>query len=174
MRWIDSIRSRYASTSAIVSDSVIDKDGCEVDLESFPSGSLILDVDEVIDFDGQIRSIVGTDKRCDFAILTVQNGDNVIALVEVTDQRTNLPDKIYECMDQLSESYDHFDRSTLRCALPMRHLSRIAVIVAPRQRASMFRSDRFKQLRANFINNVSGSVSLKFAQCGEDLWDEIQ
>ncbi len=174
MRWIDPIRSRYASTSAIVTDAAVDKDGCEVLFESFPAGSLILDVDQVIDFDDEIESIVGTHKRCDFAVLTAQNGDNTIALIEVTDQRTNLPDKIYECMDQLSESYDHFDQTALRCSLPLRNLSRTAVIVAPRQRASMFRSDRFKQLRTNFLNKVSGTVSLKFAQCGEDLWDEIQ
>ena len=174
MRWIDPIRSRYASTSAIVTDSVVDKDGCEVLFESFPAGSLILDVDEVIDFDDEISSIIGNDKRCDFAILTVQNGDHTIALIEVTDQRTNLPDKIYECMDQLRESYDRFDQTALRCALPLQNLFRKAVIVAPRQRASMFRSDRFKQLRTNFLNNVSGNVTLKFAQCGEDLWDEMQ
>ncbi len=174
MQWIEPIRSRYASTSAIVTDAAVDKDGCEVHFGSFPAGSLILDIDEVINFDDEISAIVGPYKRCDFAILTVQNSDDAIALVEVTDQRTNLPDKIYECMDQLSESYDHLDQTTLRCALPLRNLSRIAVIVAPRQRASMFRSDRFKQLRANFLNNVFGTVSLKFAQCGEDLWDEIQ
>ena len=174
MQWINPIRSRYASTPAIVTDSVVDKDGCKVLFGSFPPGSLILDIDEVIDFDDEISAIVGSDKRCDFVLLTVQNGDNTIALVEVTDQRTNLPDKIYECMDQLSKSYEHLDQTTLRCALPLQNLARKAVIVAPRQRASMFRSDRFKQLRNNFLNNVSGSVSLKFAQCGEDLWDEMQ
>ncbi len=174
MQWINPIRSRYASTPAIVTDSVVDKDGCEVLFESFPAGSLILDVDEVIDLDDEIRSIVGTDQRCDFAILTIQDDYRTVALIEVTDQRTNLPAKIYECMDQLRESYESFDQSSLRCALPLRNLSRKAVIVAPRQRASMFRSDRFKQLRNNFLNNVSGSVSLKFAQCGEDLWDEMQ
>ena len=174
MRWIEPIRSRYASTSAIVTDPVVDKDGCEVLFESFPAGSLILDVDEVIDFDNEISTIVGIDKRCDFVILTIQNGDNTVALVEVTDQRTNLPDKIYECMDQLRESFDHLNETTRRCAVPLSNLSRKAVIVAPRQRASMFRSDRFKRERADFLNNVSGSVSLKFAQCSEDLWDEIQ
>ena len=174
MRWIDPIRSRYASTPAIVTDSVVDKDGCKVLFGTLPLGSLILDIDEVIDFDDEISAIVGSDKRCDFALLTVQNGDNTIALIEVTDQRTNLPDKIYECMDQLSESYDHLDQTILRCAIPLPGLSRKAVIVAPRQRASMLRSDRFKQERTRFLNTVSGSVSLKLAQCGEDLWDELQ
>ena len=174
MQWINPIRSRFASTSAIVTDPVVDKDGCEVLFDSVPAGSLILDVDEVIDFDDEISSIVGTDKRCDFVILTVQNGDNSVALIEVTDQRTNLPDKIYECMDQLRESYDHFDQTALRCTLALHDLTRKAVIVAPRQRASMFRSDRFKQARTHFLNNVSGSVSLVFTQCGEDIWEEIQ
>ena len=174
MRWVDTIRSRYASTSAIVTDSVVDKDGCKVLFGSFPEGSLILDIDEVIDFDDEISTIVGPDKRCDFALLTVQNGDNTIALIEVTDQRTNLPDKIYECMEQLRESYSHFDQTAIRCAAPLSDLSRKAVIVAPRQRASMLRSDRFKQERSRFLNSVSGSVTLKLAQCGEDLWDEIQ
>ena len=174
MDTIDSIRTRFASTPAIVNDPVVDKDGCEIVFESFPPGSLILDVDEITNLDDCVSAVIGNAKRCDFTVLTVQNDDSIVALVEVTDQRTNLPTKIYECMDQLKESFDHFDRATHRCTVPFSGFSRKAVIVAPRQRASMLRSDKFKQERSRFLNNVSGSVTLKLAQCGEDLWDEIQ
>lgn len=174
MVWFDVARINFASTSSVVTDSVVDKDGCDVVFETTPMDSLVLDVDEVSAANNLVKSVIGSDKQCDFAILSVENDENIIALLEVTDQNTNLPEKIYECMKQLIESFDHFDSISHRCALPIAEVTRKAVIVAPYLRSTMFKSQKFDTERRHFIDNVAGSVALVFVQCGEDVWQEIQ
>lgn len=174
MDWVDPVRIKFASTSAIITDLVVDKDGCHVVFETIPSGSVVLDVDQTSNSDDLIRSVIGTDKKCDFVILSIENDENIVALLEVTDDNTNLPEKIYECMKQLIDSFDHFDRISQRCALPIADVTRKAVIVAPYLRSTMFKSEKFGLERQEFINNVAGRVALVFVRCGDDVWREIQ
>ena len=98
MDWIDPVRIKFASTPAIVAEPVVDKDGCEVVLEMIPSNSVVLDVDQTSNEDNLVKSVIGADKRCDFVILSVEDDEKIVALLEVTDDNTNLPEKIYECM----------------------------------------------------------------------------
>ena len=174
MIWFDPVRIKFASTLFVITDSVVDKDGCDVVFETTPTDSLILDVDELSATNNLVKSVIGSDKQCDFAILSVENDENIIALLEVTDENTNLPEKIYECMNQLIDSFNHFDRISQRCGLSITEVTRKAVIVAPYLRSTMFKSEKFHVERRHFINNVAGSVALIFVQCGEDVWQEIR
>ena len=175
MSWIGHIQSRYSQSDIIVQDRLVDVEGCEVDLRSFPEPNVVLWVDQLIKKDEFVKPFSYHDasqkmkKRCDLIVIIQRNTNVDIFLIEAkkSNLRKHQQRPVHEAIDQLRSSKYIFDAVLSNCSINLDVASVIGIAVTTTPTMSEVSTSR-----ASKITRKTGMI-IQYARCGEDVWKRI-
>ena len=172
MDWINALTFRFRNSRVLLTEKSFEQDGCQINLESIPDHSAILNADELKIRVQDVANVINGHPFCDLVALFHSDEQPIAILIEAKSGGSHSNVRTRQAINQLRWSMDHFANISVNCsALPV-DCTCFPVMTFKKPIDAVLRSDSVKEQMRDFRRQYRARI--RYILAGKDIWQEIQ